>query len=376
MNRVNFAFIGCGRISGRHAEALQNSNLAKLVAVCDLNAERARERSHQNHVPYYQNYHDMMVKHPEIDVVTVMTPSGSHFEHACDLVTRYKKHILIEKPMVMTPRQGVELRQVAKAAGVRIFPVFQNRYNKAVQKVKSEVAEGGKLGSIRIGTVRMRWCRPQRYYDLSDWRGTWAMDGGALTNQGVHYIDLLRFICGDIEKVSSIKATLGVNIEVEDTLVATLQFKNGALGLIEVTTAARPDDFEASISCVCEKGLAVISGIATNELQTFSPDPNACETFSENFPTVYGYGHNEIIDRVALAVRDLGAAPVDYDDGLETIRFLHALYLSSETGQWVKLDGEAVSAFLGRPDDELLSLYRTPPPKVTNQDCSAMSMTQ
>ncbi len=156
-----------------------------------------------------------------------------------------------------------------------------------MQRVRCDLL-AGKLGKLVLGTVRLRWCRPQRYYDRDPWRGTWAMDGGALTNQGIHYLDLLQYLMGDVESVYARISTQLVNVEVEDTAVAVLTFANGAQGVIEVTTAARPDDFEASISVLAEKGTAILTGIACNQLSTYTLDSGAVETNSEDFPDAYG----------------------------------------------------------------------------------------
>lgn len=186
------------------------------------------------------------------------------------------------------------------------------------------------------------------------------MDGGALTNQGIHYIDLLRYLCGDVKRINAVLATLGAKIPVDDTAVATLEFASGALGVIEVMTSARNDDFEASVSCVCERGLACIAGIATNDLVTFSPDRTQESAHSEQFPTVYGFGHDVMMKRIADAVRGAGRSPVEFDDALETIRLLHAIYRSDEIGGWVDLSGDVASSRLGQPDETLANLYRTP----------------
>jgi UDP-N-acetyl-2-amino-2-deoxyglucuronate dehydrogenase len=360
METVNFAIIGCGRIAGRHIEAIAASRNGKLIAVCDTDNERAQDKSTLGKVPYYKNYHDMLEEHPEIHVVSILTPSGAHFEHAMDVLNIYQKHILIEKPFVLTVAQALRLKRAADKNEVTIFPLYQNRFNKAVQKVKEALTSQQELGALRVGTVRVRWCRPQRYYDLSPWRGTWAMDGGAMTNQGIHYIDLLRYLCGEVKRVHAKLASLGANIEVEDTGVAILEFANGALGVIEIMTSARPDDFEASISCVCENGMAIIGGIATNVLQTYTPDQSQAANFSEEFPTVYGFGHDVIMQSVIDSLINNQPPVIEFEDGLNTLKLLHALYKSDEEGGWVDVDTAGDSARLGKPDEVLLELYRTP----------------
>lgn len=360
MDLINFAIVGCGRVAERHISAINKLKNAKLVAVCDIDTKRSADKASFGKVPGYANYHELLRAHPEVSVVILLTPSGSHFEHAKDILCHYKKHLMIEKPFVMLVEEAIELKELADKYGTRIFPVYQNRYNKAVRCVKDALKPGGKLGKIRVGTVRVRWCRPQRYYDLSPWRGTWAMDGGALTNQGIHYIDLLRYLCGEVKRVHAKLATLGANIEVEDTGVAILEFESGALGVIEIMTSARPDDFEASISCVCSEGLAVISGIATNKLQTFSVDKSQEEVSSEEFVDAYGFGHDLLIQNVADSLLEKKNSDIEFYDGLQTIRLIHALYKSDEIGGWVDVKEAGNSVRLGKKDEFLSRLYRTP----------------
>jgi UDP-N-acetyl-2-amino-2-deoxyglucuronate dehydrogenase len=208
-------------------------------------------------------------------------------------------------------------------------------------------------------SVRVRWCRTQRYYDLAPWRGTFALDGGALTNQGVHHIDLLRHLGGEVESVNASMRTFGADIEVEDTVVATVQFRSGAIGTVEVTTAARPDDYEASISFVCEKGLAQVGGIAMNELQVYSPAPAECRAHSEDFSRcVYGFGHEFLYQEIRDALLEGKPYSIQREDADNTLQLLHAFYCSEETGKSVK-PGSEESVRLGRADEKLAKLYRT-----------------
>lgn len=359
---VEVAIIGCGRVSGHHCRSIASAPGVTLTAVCDLVAEKAEAYAKEYGARPYTNYHEMLRENPSIDVVAIITPSGMHSEHALDIIRRYRKHVIVEKPTFMTPSQLKQAYAEADKAGVRMFPVFQNRHNLAVRRVMEGV-RNGELGPVRAAAVRVRWCRPQRYYDLAPWRGTFAMDGGCLTNQGVHHVDLLRQFAGEVARVSSVHATLGANIEVEDVATASMAFANGAIGSLEVTTAARPIDYEASLSLVCENGLAQLGGIAVNELQVYTPDPSACAPNSEDFSgNVYGHGHGQIYrDIEAVFHRDV-PYPVTREDALGTIQLLNAFYVANEKAQWVNVVEAGDSKNLGRPDEALANLYRTEAP--------------
>jgi UDP-N-acetyl-2-amino-2-deoxyglucuronate dehydrogenase len=253
-----------------------------------------------------------------------------------------------------------EVYDRAASTGVRIFAVFQNRHNLAVTRVMRGLASG-ELGALRAAAVRVRWCRHQRYYDLAPWRGTFSMDGGCLTNQGIHHIDLLRLMGGEVVRVCGLNRTLGSKIEVEDTATAAIEFKSGAIGTLEITTAARPIDFEASISLVCENGLAQIGGIAVNELQIYTPEPAACRQNSEDFSgNVYGFGHGKIYQQIVESLRDEAPFPVTCADTRATIQLLNAFYVADEAQTWVDVASAGDSSRLGSVSEELANLYRTP----------------
>jgi UDP-N-acetyl-2-amino-2-deoxyglucuronate dehydrogenase len=357
-NILKIAIIGCGRIAGHHCRSVVNINHSQLVAVCDLDIAKANNYGKLFGALSYTNYHQMLLENPDINTVAIVTPSGMHFEHALDIMTTYKKNIILEKPTLMRPSQVSALYSRADQLGLSIFAVFQNRHNLAVQRVKQGILSG-ELGAIRSASVRVRWCRPQSYYDLAPWRGTYAMDGGCLTNQGIHHIDLLRYLAGDINRVCSVHKTMGADIEVEDVAVGIFEFKSGAVGTLEVTTAARPIDYEASISFVCENGLAQIGGIAVNELQIYSPNPDDCAKNSEDFSgNVYGNGHAFIYKDIVDALDGVAPYSVKNLDVLETIQLLNAFYVSDEAQAWVEVASAGDSARLGRDDNYLASLYR------------------
>ncbi len=359
MKKYKVAIIGCGRIAGHHCSSINSTEGLEIAAVCDMVEEKAKAYGLEFNTPYFTNYHQMMKSVREIDIVAVMTPSGMHFEHGMDIMEKYGKHIIMEKPTFMRPSQLTKAYDKADDKGLSIFPVFQNRFNRAVQHVKKAIQDG-ELGDIRIISVRVRWCRPQRYYDMAPWRGTFSHDGGALTNQGIHHIDLLRYFGGEVDRVNAAMRTLGADIEVEDTVVATFSYSGGAVGTVEVTTAARPDDFEASLSIVGSKGLAQIGGIAVNELQIFTPNPPACKTNSEDFSgCVYGFGHKILYNDILSFLRDGIPYPIRKGDCLNTIKLLHAFYRSDEKGAWLKVDSPDESERLGRENEEISMLYRT-----------------
>jgi UDP-N-acetyl-2-amino-2-deoxyglucuronate dehydrogenase len=355
---IKIGVIGCGRIAGHHCATIVENPDLNLVAVCDLDRERAEKFSKQYEVPFYDNYRKMLNDHSEIDTVVVATPSGMHFEHTMEMLERFSKNVVVEKPTFMKPSQVQTAFRTAKTKNLQIYPVFQNRFNQAVQRVK-EALNRDELGQIRIASVRVRWCRPQRYYDLSAWRGTFAMDGGALTNQGIHHIDLLRFLGGEVKNVKAEMRTFGADIEVEDTVVATIEYSSGAIGSLEITTAARPDDFEASISIVCSNGLAQIGGIAVNELQVFTPDPAECARNSQDFSrNVYGLGHGALYRSLVESRKGIAPYAVQEEDCLRSIALLHAFYVSNETKSTVSVEDRVESSRLGEASEKLAALYR------------------
>lgn len=361
--KIRFSIIGCGRISYRHIEAIQANPDAQLVALCDLNLEKAKERNKGVNVKIYQNYNEML-QIEDIDVVCVMTPSGMHAEHAIDVINKYKKHVVVEKPMCLRISEGQRLIDAARASNVRLFVVHQNRFNKAIQKIKTAI-DNNSFGKIVLGTIRIRWSRGQAYYDRDPWRGTWALDGGALTNQAIHHLDLLQWLVGSVHSVSAIGATQLVNVEVEDTACAWLKFKNGALGAIEVTTATRPlnKDLEASISILGENGVVIVEGASVNKLSTWTFSEIDLSEYSEDPPNVYGFGHSQIINNVVDTLMNDGSPLVKGEDAINSIRLLHALYRSIETGgKEVCMDDNLISERFGVIDEKALpiaNLYRT-----------------
>ena len=236
-----FALVGCGRIAQKHLKLLAEGRIdgAKIAAVCDILPRAAREAGERYGVPWYIDMHQMMRDAGgEIDIVSILTESGNHAAH-CMALAPYGKHIVVEKPMALAVADAKAMIDACDAAGVRLFVVKQNRYNLPVRKLM-EAHQQGRFGKLVMGTVRVRWCRTQAYYDQAAWRGTHALDGGVFANQASHHIDLLQWFLGKPISVIAKSRTALVDIEAEDTGAAIITFKNGALGVIEATTAARP----------------------------------------------------------------------------------------------------------------------------------------
>src|SRR4030088_1582530 len=339
---IRFGLLGCGRISKRHSDLLGGNHIdrAKLTGVCDPIRARADALAAKFGVPAYYDIDDFLAQ-KDIDAVTVLTPSGMHPQHviAC---AKGGKHVGVEKPMALRLQDADDMRRACDLAGVKMFIVKQNRFNVPVVKAR-EALDSGRFGRLILGTVRVRWCRDQAYYDQDDWRGTWAYDGGVLTNQASHHVDMLEWFFGDVVSVHARAITAHVKIETEDTAVATLKFRNGALGIIEATTAVRPTDLEGSLSILGEKGSVEIAGFAVNQIRHWRfvdelpSDKDVVEKFSVNPPNVYGFGHQAYYQHVIDCLINRRAALVDGLEGRKSLELISALYESIETGEEVSL---------------------------------------
>jgi len=353
MNELKFALLGCGRISRKHVDAIGKAEHAKLVAACDSDRDRAAAVAKKLDIPFFTDVDDMLRSVPEIDVVNILTPTGHHAQHTVR-VASYGKHVVVEKPMALRLEDADEMILACDRAGVRLFVVKQNRYNLPVQRLR-RVLEAGRFGKLVMGTVRVRWCRRQDYYDQDAWRGTWELDGGVLANQASHHVDLLMWMMGDVQSVYAKTATRLVNVETEDTAVVVVQFTSGALGIIEATTATRPVDLEGSLSILGERGTVVIGGFAVNELVTWkfedhSADDDTVIDESRTIPdNVYGFGHQAFIENVIRTIRGQGAALVDGLEGRKSIEIINAIYESVHTGREVTLRYRPRHSPLGYP---------------------------
>jgi len=340
--KLRFGLVGCGRIAKRHSELLGDNQVAgaELAAVCDIKQDRARAIGKKFKVPFYTDMHKMM-KNEQLDAVSVLTPSGYHAENVVALAP-YGKHIIVEKPMALKLSDADAMIEACDKNRVKLFVVKQNRFNLPVVKLR-EALVSGRFGKLVLGTVRVRWCRTQEYYDQDEWRGTWALDGGVIANQASHHVDLLRWMMGEPVSVFAKSSTALVDIETEDTAVVVLRFLNGALGIIEATTATRPKDIEGAISVLGETGTVEIGGFAVNKMRIWEfakkepADKKVLEQYSVNPPNVYGFGHREYYQHAVDCILNDSQQLVDGLEGKKTLELILAIYESIETGKEVFL---------------------------------------
>lgn len=348
-----FVLIGCGRIAQRHAELLASGTIAgaRLVAVVDVDGGRARALGERHRVPWTTSIAEGLGT-PGCDAASILTPSGLHHEHAI-IAAQAGKHVVVEKPMALRLEHADRMIRACDDAGVKLFVVKQNRFNVPVMHLRRAL-EAGRFGKLVLGTVRVRWCRDQSYYDQDAWRGTWALDGGVLANQASHHIDLLEWMMGEVESVHARASTALARIETEDTAVATLRFRNGALGIIEATTATRPKDLEGSISILGERGSVEIGGFAVNQLRTWQfaeslpGDDDIRANGSVNPPDVYGFGHRAYYEHVVDCLDHRRKALIDGLEGRLSLELISALYESIASGQEVPLRFSPRHCRLGR----------------------------
>src|SRR5919198_1597612 len=333
------ALVGCGRISRNHFESLRKIDGLSLTAVCDIVPERAKAAAEQEGVAGFTSYEEML-KRADWDVGSVCTPSGLHATQGA-LAAQAGMHVITEKPMAITLTQADELVKACDDAGVFLFVVKQNRLNPPIQLLKRAV-DKGRFGRIYLANTTVRWQRPQEYYDAAPWRGTWEFDGGAFMNQASHYVDLLQWLVGPVESVMARTATQARRIETEDSGVAILRFRSGALGVIEVNVITYPKNLEGSITVIGERGTAKIGGTAVNKVEhwmfaDYDDDDKVVEFAATNPPSVYGFGHEGYYRNVLSVLRGQAQPETDGRAGRKSLELILGIYESAKTGRDVPL---------------------------------------
>jgi UDP-N-acetyl-2-amino-2-deoxyglucuronate dehydrogenase len=337
---IRLALVGCGRIAQNHFNAIrQHAGSCELLDVCDTDARALHAAVEKTGARGYSNLSDMLAE-TRADVVILTTPSGLHPSQTI-WVAKSGRHVMTEKPMATRWQDGLDMVRACDEAGVYLFVVKQNRRNPTLQLLRQAIDQG-RFGRLYMVSVNVFWTRPQSYYDSAPWRGTWEFDGGAFMNQASHYVDLLDWLIGPVESVMAYTGTLARNIEVEDTGVAALKWRNGAMGSINVSMLTYPKNLEGSITILGERGSVKVGGVAVNEIQHWDFDKphemdERVKATSYETTSVYGFGHPLYYENVIRALRGEVEPETDGREGLKSLELLIAMYRSARDGKRINL---------------------------------------
>lgn len=337
--KIRIAIVGCGRIAKNHFASIdKHSQDIELVAVCDIDTDRSTPYAERYDVPSYISMENMLKQH-KLDLVALCTPSGLHPDQTI-LAAKHGVNVITEKPMATRWADGVRMVKACDEAGVRLLVVKQNRRNTTLQLLKRAIEEK-RFGKIYLVHMNVFWTRPQAYYDQAKWRGTWEFDGGAFMNQASHYVDLLTWLIGPVDKVQAMMSTTR-DIEVEDTGVLNVRWRNGALGSMSVTMLTYPQNLEGSITILGETGTVRIGGVAVNDIQLWNfaqtrDYDQQLEVANYATTSVYGFGHPLYYKNVVDVMRGVAEPETDGREGLKSLELLIAAYLSARDGKTISL---------------------------------------
>lgn len=342
---MKFAIIGCGRISPNHiAAALENK--LDVVALCDIEEEKMEGIIQRFSLPLdvkqYTDYREML-RAENLDLIAICTESGKHGQIALDCIAA-GVNLIIEKPIALSLEEADLIITKSRESNVKVCACHQNRFNKSVQKIR-EAIEANRFGKLLYGTAHIRWNRGDDYYKQAPWRGTWEQDGGALMNQCIHNIDLLRWMMGDdiVEVVGMTDNQIHEFIEAEDLGMALVKFSNGSYGIIEGTTNIYPVNLEETLFIFGEKGTVKAGGKSVNLIEEWRfadnlDDPDEVKAkYHENPPSVYGFGHTPLYADVVDAVKNDRQPYITAVDGRNALELVLAIYKSAAEGSCVKL---------------------------------------
>jgi predicted dehydrogenase len=346
------ALIGCGRISFKHIEGfVDNAGNLKLTAVCDPIKKRAEEKvsEYQKEIPdaniaVYEDYREMLAKQKP-DIVTIATESGKHLEIALSCIEA-GCHVICEKPMALSVRDADKMITAAKKNKRKLAVCFQNRFNAPIQRLRTAL-EAGRFGKILHGMVQIRWNRNEAYYAEAPWRGTWEQDGGTLMNQCTHGIDLLQWMMGEnAVRVQAQTRRFLRPIEAEDFGAAILEFKSGAVGIIEGSADVFPTNINETLSIFGEKGSVVVGGLAVNRIDVWrfadaqsvgDTEEKVLNPNEKDPPTVYGFGHTALFKDFVEAIEADREPIISGENGKKALEIILAIYKSQKTGKPVDL---------------------------------------
>lgn len=343
---MKYALIGCGRIATNHMKAAVNNDL-EIAAVCDIIPEKMEEllEKHElqadSSIKRYEDY-KKMIEEVEPELVSIATESGIHAEIALYCIEK-GVNLIIEKPMAMSIEDADKIIKLSEEKGVKVSACHQNRFNVAIQQLRKAM-EAGRFGKLSHGSIHVRWNRNKGYYDQAPWRGTWAQDGGALMNQCIHGIDLLRWMMGDeIEEIyGATRQQFHDYLEAEDVGMAVIKFKNGAIGTIEGTTNVYPKNLEETLYIFGENGTVKIGGTSTNNIDVWdfadeTDDDRKNKGLKEETSNVYGNGHTSLFADVMDAIENDRKPYVDAVAGRNALEVVLSIYKSQKTGKSIKL---------------------------------------
>ena len=343
---MKYALIGCGRIATNHVKAVLNNGL-EFAAVCDVDPQQMEnlltkhglEKDHS--IARYTDYRKM-VEEVQPELVGIATESGVHAQIALYCID-HGVNCIIEKPIAMSMKDADEIVRRSEEKGVKVSACHQNRFNIAVQETRKAL-EAGRFGKLSHGSVHVRWNRNKTYYDQAPWRGRWASDGGALMNQCIHGIDLLRWMFGDeVEEVyGQTRQQFHHYLEAEDVGMAVVKFKNGAIATIEGTTNVYPQNLEETLYIFGEKGTVKIGGKSTNNIDVWDfadeeARDDANKGLKEATSNVYGNGHTSLYADMIDAIEHDRKPYVDAAAGRNALELVLAIYKSQKEGAPVKL---------------------------------------
>lgn len=337
--KIRIAVVGCGRISKNHFQSIAKfPEDLELAAVCDIDEVVLETTQAEHNVSAYLDFEEML-KQEQLDLVAICTPSGIHPAQTIK-AAQYGVGVVTEKPMATRWQDGINMVRACDDADVRLFVVKQNRRNSTLQLLKRAVEEK-RFGRIHMVHLNVFWTRPQAYYNQASWRGTWELDGGAFMNQASHYVDLLDWLIGPVEKIQAMISTHR-DIEVEDTGVMNVRWRNGALGSMSVTMCTYPKNYEGSITIIGDNGTVRVGGVAVNEIQTWDfaePKDYDDDIRTANYETtsVYGFGHPLYYKNVVDVMRGEASPETDGREGLKSLELLIAAYLSARDGKTISL---------------------------------------
>ena len=339
--------VGCGRILQKHLDSINIlNNKIKIVGISETKKKRLKQISKKLNVKGFLDY-KIGIKKTNPDIVSILTPSGHHTKNILDIL-ELKKNIIVEKPMCLKISDGKKIISAAKRNRKRVFVVMQNKFNLTVLKLREDI-EKSLFGRIFHSSVIVRWKRDQKYYNNDSWRGTWRYDGGVISNQASHHLDLLRTIMGEPKSVYAITSKHMAKIQCEDTALIIFKFKNNKTAIMEATTAMRPKNIEGSFSIMGSKGSAKIGGFALNKFDYYNVSKKInLSRYETNPKSVYGFGHVKFYKHVLYSIKTNKRSEFEAVEAIKTVKIINAIYKSVETRKEIFFDENLNSKKLGK----------------------------